>query len=538
MSFRKYIITYIITGGVFSSALMAQTSTDPSWLRMDDVKLTEGWLNAENAAGLVRFDGRQISNAFLYVSGESGDMRNCNDAKTFGEFGVKARSYYRLSENVVLNGEISYRNFTGKEMCNSYFIDPGHAPFDLIEYTTENAGEKNLEEYHVKGGVGAWLGKRWAIGASLDYTSANYSKRKDLRHINSLMNMVAGAGVLFAPTELLSFGVNYTYHRRNESLLLSVYGKTDKVYYSLLSYGAFFGKQEVFGENGYTCENETKPLFDEYHGGALQMEWKIAPQLRFFNEVSYRIRNGYYGDHSPSTIVYENHDGDRIAYKGFLVYEKETDTHTLQIDVARNKVSALENIYRYHQESGGLNYIEYLGASKVGERTELSAGLLYTGRYAINKGMPVWQTQMAVSYHSRETFAVNYPDYRRQDIGGWHAGIKGERNILCDHNCYSIGLGIGYGSGSGEVAKDGKYSSTNESSTLTRTLDDLLMQEYEFMTAPQTDVSVSFRYARQLEKISARIYAVLDYQWKKAFDTAYLGNAQRHTVLLRIGCDF
>ena len=143
------------------------------------------------------------------------------------------------------------------------------------------------------GAVSADLSKKITIGGKVDYTAANYAKQKDLRHVNKLLDMNVTVGVSYLLNKQIELGANYYYRRSTEGLLLDMYGTTDQIYNSLISYGSFFGVMEQFGENGYTKEGEEKPLFNEYHGGALQLKWHILPKLQFFNEFAYKSRSGY-----------------------------------------------------------------------------------------------------------------------------------------------------------------------------------------------------------------------------------------------------
>lgn len=521
------------------------SGTSEAWLRIRDAELYEGWLRSENAAGLTRFRLPKCSEAALFAAKENGDWKNWYESDDSFEFGVEAASYYRLSERIAVHGAVGYSRFSGKHMSGSCFIDPEQTPFDLVEFSTENAGNKRLETYRVTGGVGFDLSRRIALGARFDYTTANYSKHKDLRHVNSLMEMVVSPGVKIRIGRSLTLGANYTYRRRVESLLLKIYGKTDQIYVSLLDYGAFFGKREAFGENGYTKENETKPLFDEYHGGAFQLDWRITPRMTFFNEISVRQRKGYYGKPSPSTIVYSNHDGSDIAYRGVWNYNGGRHRHTLQLSVDSKRIDNRENIYTVQNEEIGRSYILYLGQTEVGSRVRQSVSARYTGQFGMMQGVPTWRGVLDGGIDRRRISATNYPDYRHQELAWWYLRTSGERNILRGRNLCTFGMGIGYASGTGDPCRNGSYEEAGTSETLTRTLDDRLMQEYEYLTAARIDLSVNLGLSRRfgsrefnLENRVIRGFAALEYTWSKAFRTEYSGRAMRHAVQLRVGCVF
>ena len=538
MRLRRQILSFCIAiiGGTFGSTLMAQSA---SWLRPADLQQLFPWLTSENASGLTVLPvSSRISEVGFYGEMFSGGLRNYNEAKNGYKWGLKGLSFYPISERVTVWGEVDYSNFRGMEMTGSYFIDPTQTPFDLVEFSEDNPGDKQLESYHLAGAVGTNFTRRLAGGLKFDYAAANYAKRKDLRHTNSLMDMSLTAGLSYRLTERLTIGANYAYRRRNESLLLSMYGTTDKLYYTLVDYGAFFGKRELFSDTGYTKENEAKPLFDSYHGGSLQLSWRIGTRWEWFNEVGYRARAGFYGDDSPSTVVYSTHSGEQLAYNGQIVYTGVHNTHILRVKAEYRQVENRENIYDFRNDEVGINYYVYLGDAEVGERTERSISLQYTARLDIEQELPRWQIDVKSAFDRRKQKAVNYPDYRRQDITWWQFAASLERNIHAGRNLFSVGVALGYQAGTGDSCEDGKYTTSNGVETLTRTLDQLLMRDYEYHTSTRIQAGVNVRYARRMGQKGVRGYVELNYNLHKALNASYLGNAVRHIASLQIGCNF
>lgn len=533
-----FLLSAALTGGASASACRAQTASTPEWREWRELRLDNGWFESENAAGLLAFDAGALSEVTLGGTLEQGGLKPYYASEEVREFGAGAASLCRLSERVAVRGEVSYRRLSAKRLAGSYFIDPTETPFDLVEYTDENPGDKQLEEYRIFGGVGARLARGFALGVSFDYTAADYAKHKDLRHTNSLMDLVFVFGGAFRLGERVSLGIDYRYRRRNETLLLSSYGTQDKRFVSLLDYGAFFGKQEIFGEVGYTKENENKPLFEEYRGAALQLSWRIADRLAWFCEAGFRRRSGYYGDPSHATVVYAEHEGGSLFCKGVLTLSGSRSAHTLLLDWSRDQVENVENIYVYRNEETGRSYIEYLGEREVGERTRRSLKARYTGRFGLLGGLPRWQASLEASLDRRETKASNYPDYRRQTLTWWRVTASAARNIPAGRNCYTVSLSGSCGAGAGAACRDGRYASADGSEALTRTRDDLLMQEWEYLTAPRAGAGIDAGYSRLLGDRGYRICVALRCELHKAFDTGFSGDAMRRVVSLRLGCRF
>ena len=515
------------------------TPTDSTfnWSTLRDVRLGENWLNSENPAGLHAFGHGAESEIVLLGESRYGGLKNYFSSKNELAFGVEASSVARLSKLVVVDGKVGYRHTTAKALAASYFINPMQTPFDLLEFTDENAGDKTLEELYLQGRVGVTPARCFSLGASMDYMAANYSKQRDLRHVNSLMDMRLVVGGMVHLGERVDIGLNYVYRRRNETLLLSIYGTQGKTFLSLLSYGAFFGKQETFGEIGYTKENENKPLFDSRHGANLQIAWRIG-NVEWLNEVGFMLRSGYYGDPSYSTVVYSNHQGHDLSYRGLLTFATRCDAHRFGLRYAKEYVANTENIYSYKNEETGRDYIEYLGEREVGKRTRNSITMEYVGRYGIKQGMAMWEAMAEASLDNRTTRASNYPDYRRQNISWWRLKAMGTRNFLSGRNCYSLSVSALYGGGSGEPCADGRYGSDTSGEALTRTRNDLLMQEWEYLTASQIGAGIGFTYSRAMWKGKVRGNVGLAYDMCKALGTRYLNGDMRHTVSIRLGCNF
>ena len=66
------------------------------------------------------------------------------------------------------------------------------------------------------------------------------------------MDLVLTAGIYAPLADWLAMGADYAYHRNTESLDFGTYGKSEKIYKSLVSYGVMMGRVEQFGNEGYT----------------------------------------------------------------------------------------------------------------------------------------------------------------------------------------------------------------------------------------------------------------------------------------------
>ena len=149
------LLAWAVAGGAESPASMAQAPPVPDWTRIGDAELADGWLRSGNAAGLVTFGCGRLSEVSLSATGKNGGLKNYYDSDDCFSIGAEASSYYRLGTRTVVAGAVGYDRFSGKRMSGSYFIDPTQTPFDLVEYTSDHAGDKQLESYRLNGPAGS-----------------------------------------------------------------------------------------------------------------------------------------------------------------------------------------------------------------------------------------------------------------------------------------------------------------------------------------------------------------------------------------------
>jgi hypothetical protein len=504
------------------------------------LRQSAAWLNSENAAGLHALSAVQrITEAEVFADKRKGGLTDYFQSSDSFEAGAQVESFFRVSSKTVYYGKIDYRNFTGKDMGGSFFIDPRDTPFDIVEQSDENRGTKKRECTHLTGAVATDLSDKFSLGGKVDYTAAIYAKQKDLRHVNKLMDLYATAGASYRLNRKLELGVNYYYRRSAEGLLVDMYGTTGKVYNSLISYGAFLGTQEQFGENGYTKENEEKPLFNEYHGAALQVEWTTPCGFSLFNELGYKSRNGYYGRKSPTTVVFSEHEGKLLSYNGRLSLHRQRNLHTLDAGFQWETLDNYENIYRYDNEGGGKTNVGYYGQLHTTERSVRSLNVDYTANFGIAEGCPEWTVQCGFDYFSRTLTASVYPYYRDQDVHAATFRLSGERNLRSGQDLYTLHIGAGYSTGGGYAAQDGLYAAPSESQTAPAGNPLFLNREFEYLTGQQLRAEATAKYARPVGNTGLKAFVALRYRLNRALqEVQYLQGNTLHEVGCSVGCTF
>lgn len=528
----------MIAGTFFCSGISAQQGDSIGWKDFEQVKNSSAWLYSKNAAGLQTLPDVRMSVIEGYADKGYGEFVNYGKSDNSLTLGASAESYYRLNPKVVFYGLLDYSSFVGKNMAGSYLIDPDDAPFNIVEYTDDNRGEKNMEHYHLTGAVSVELSDKFILGGKLDYTTANYAKMKDLRHKSELMDLEAGIGMLFKMNSKVELGADAVYRRRVEGVFIDMYGKTDKTYNSLIDYGAFWGRKEQFGENGYTSDGEEKPLTDTYYGGSVQINWQISNKWELFNEVSARVRDGYYGKKSPSTVVFSNHSGMEVSYMGRLSMRQERTQHFFMFNTRYRHVDNKENIYRYDNEGGGLNNVNYYGELDTSDKRHYEAEAAYTGYWNMNGENPVWITKGSFGYFHRDITASMYPYYRKQQLHWYRVNMSLERMIYRKKETYTLHIGVSGRKGGGEPYKDNIYATTSSNQTTPQSMPLYLMQEYEYLTKTSVKGDIGVKYARKITDSGIKAHILFSYGYTKAFDTTYLQGNNLHECRLAIGCIF
>ncbi|MDR0419568.1 MAG: hypothetical protein LBH34_05095 [Prevotellaceae bacterium] len=323
------ILLLILLGGTFYSAkLVALDTVFYHWQSFQYIKHTDAWLISENAAGLQYLPILKISLVEVSLNKDNGEFINYYQSNNSYSIGARAESFFRLSPKVVLYGKVGYSNFHGRSMGGSAFIEPGYNIIDIVEMADSTRGSKVLEDYHLIGAIGINIYKGLSLGGKVDYRAMNYAKYKDLRHTNKLLDMSVTAGFSYKFSKVLDFGVSYFYRRTVEGLLFEKHGNIDKQYNSMVNFGAFYGRNELFSEHGYTSENN--PSFNRFNGLSVQVELGFTNRLRFFNEFSYKLRNGHYGQKTTSTPIFLVNNASVISYKGVLLLEAFQNNHSFE----------------------------------------------------------------------------------------------------------------------------------------------------------------------------------------------------------------
>ena len=538
---KRVLLYLIVLGGVMTASPRHVLAQD-SLLTKDFLflKQSDAWLTNPNAAGLTRLNIAHLSDAKIDFGYETGGFVNYYEAAKAVNVGAGVESFYRLTDRIVMYGKMGYHNFAGKKMSGSAFVNPSRMPFDIVESTTDNSGNKHRDTYTLTGAVGADVHQGIAVGAKVDFTAANYAKYKDLRHKNNLMDLALTAGIYAPLGKRVQVGANYFYRRSTEQVRFSIYGNADLVYKSIIDYGAFFGKTETFGEKGYTEQNREMPLFNEYHGVGIQAGWDITSQISWHNHFGYAHREGYYGKKSSYTVSHNQFDGKSFVYDGRLTVKTATDKHLLDMHIDWESTTDYNNSYREVEDAAtSARYYEYYTPVKLSKKTWTEASVAYTGYYGVRDLTATWMTNGGVEFTRRKVTAYDYPYYRTQDLRHVAFFAQGERNFFFDKSLLSVSLAMNYQTGSGDLYNDGTMAPPSDKQVPPAEMTAFLHREYQYLTAPQYGFEMAVKYAFVFPKTRMKTYAKAAFNHLRTTEKDdYLEGQSHSTLSLTVGCTF
>jgi hypothetical protein len=465
----------------------------------------------------------------------NGSFVNYHESDNSTEFGAQTESYYRLNPRVVFYGKVHYGNFTGRNMGGSAWIDPYAMPFDFVETVDTTHGTKNLERYHLVGALGVNVWRGLSLGGRIDYQAANYAKTRDLRHINKYSDLAFDVGVRYAFGNGVELGLNGFYRHNAEDITFGVYGNTDRQYTTLISYGGFFGRAEPFSERGYTYGSN--PLFNKYHGAALQAKWRFATHWSLFAEAAGKRRSGHYGKRGTTSVMFTEHEGSEYALTGTLQYRRNAAQHLLKATYRQEQLKNFENVYRSENTLGNREEIVYYGNNIVRDAAWTQAGLAYTGWLGVADYRPAWRVEAGANYAQMAQTVNQYPYYRKQNIHRYDFSLSAGRTLEWRDNDFELALGAAYGKGGGAPKDDGVYSPPSSTQKPPKDFDGYLYHEFDYLTAPRAGGHVEAGYARRfLPKLRASVS--LRYAHTRALQPVRLPGNTFHFVSLSIGCTF
>jgi hypothetical protein len=271
--------------------------------RYDVVEHRNAWNAGENVTGILT-DTTSVAYAEAYGHNVHGGFHDANDAGKTWSAGVETKSITHL-KRLSLIGSFGFDNTSGREMAGSMFIHPGFYPVDAIEFTP---GRKDKQTYAFMGGIAGEVGSHWRIGGKAEFTSTNYTKRKDIRHTNYRLDFKIAPSVAYHRGDY-TIGLTYLLGKNSETMTAKKIGTAENTpYYAFLDKGLMYGTYGTWDGSGLHLK-ETGingfPLREVSNGAALQLAWRGA-----YADVAYSHASGEAGERES---IWYKFPSDRVS---------------------------------------------------------------------------------------------------------------------------------------------------------------------------------------------------------------------------------
>ena len=548
MFFKKLTISSLLLGVVLTGYAQDSLTTSQSDLVLRNyqfVKQSNKGLACSNGAALTHYQADNIAEAELSLAISKGRLGTFGCPSDVLQAGASIESFYRISQRTVLYGALCYDNWSGRDMAGSAFLQD-RLPFDIVEETEDNTGRKHRDSYLLTGGVGVDLWRGYSVGARIDYKAANYAKYKDLRHSNKLMDLQVSVGATAPVTSWLTLGANYLYHRTTESVTFSLNGRNDRVFKSIIAYGAFMGRSEQFGNTGFTDSSREIPLVEDQNGGSFQLEVQpfqhtggLLQPLSLYADVTLLHGKGYYGRKSPYTITYTHHQRDIASFSCRLAYTLPQTRHYLDVSYADEKLKNYAENYRELTNDHGSHYYQYYDPTETADKRWHNLHADYTLHLGIRGEQPTWTITAGYHWQERKQTAYLYPYFRYQKLTTNEVVASISRSFFTRCGLWTATLNGAYQKGSGSPCIDGTYTTPSIKQTTPVSMEHYLYQEYHLLTSPQYTLGAEGRYAFPLPNTHLLTYIRLNIQYRRATTLAadYCGRSLT-TTSIAVGCTF
>ena len=192
----------------------------------------------------------------------------------------------RHGESTSFTGSFSFEQIDGKEQFTSMFLEPGYFPVDVLEFTP---GDKTRQTFKLGGGFATEFTEEFVFGVKANYTTANYAKRKDIRHTTYGMDLQVEPTFAVIGDNGVGISAAYVFRKRTETIDAEQVGAaTDQSYFAFLDKGMRYGTYQVWDGDGIHLDEAGVGVFPvkEYtHGfsyvvqmpvlsGGMSLLWK------------------------------------------------------------------------------------------------------------------------------------------------------------------------------------------------------------------------------------------------------------------------
>lgn len=496
---------------IYIGCILLCTASGISAQTYENIERRNSWNAGTNVTG-IRMDSVTVSYAELYGANNHGDFHNYYEADKAWSAGAVAKSITHLKKYSMI-GSFSFDHTSGRNMSGSMFIHPGFYPVDLLEFTP---GRKDLQTYAFMGGIATDASPNWRVGGRIDFTSANYSKRKDLRHTNYRLDLKVAPGIMYHSGNY-AIGLSYIFSKNSESISAEEIGTSSTPYYAFLDKGLMYGAYEAWSGSGIHLQESGSngfPIKELSHGAALQIQWGAI-----YGDIEYIYSSGSAGERESIWFRFPTH---RITSHLRYSFAQGQTTHFLRLNLLWSHQTNNENVLG-QETVNGITTTHVYGSNRIFERDVFSANPEYEwmnpkGEFRIGaevSSLKRLSTQM-FPYSFSQTMVCG----RAYASGVFHVG----QFDLKAAGSFSIGDFTG---------KNRTVETATEPGDPPYHLTEYYDLQNEFATTPQVTVNIGMRY-----NFSRGIYAEIQAGYTHGFKLQYLTGASRWYETVKLGYTF
>lgn len=368
----------------------------------------------------------------------AGGFRSADEAVSAWGAGAEAATIMHLPK-ISMAGSFSFAQKDGKDMAGSMFIHPDYYPIDAVEFTP---GRKTLQEYGFSGGFSSELSSHWLFGAKIDFKSANYSKRKDIRHTNFALDIEVVPSCLYRSGNW-NLGVSYIFRKTSEYIKAERLGSASAdTYYAFLDKGLVWGTYQVWSGNGLHLAEagiDRLPVKENTHGAGLQVQHRKG----FYLDMEYRFSQGEVGE--KGFLWYRFPGRELAANLSYIALRPET-RHIFNLHYVSkaqlNQESVIDKV-----TTGGVANPKVYGYNNIFNRSSLDISTRYDLYY---KHLVEFHSTIGYCYNKMVSTLV----YPYSDTESFHI-LNLFASMLYRLGYFEIGVEIGFMKGFGWQAMFG-----------------------------------------------------------------------------------
>lgn len=469
------------------------------------------WNDGSNIAG-IREDSVSVAYAELGGSYTAGGFRNFSDAVSLWSAGASTAAV-RHFDRFSLAGSFAFTQIQGDRMCGSMFIEPGKYPFDVLEFTP---GTKTRQSYSFSGGMSIDITENLRAGASMEFESQNYSKRKDLRYENYALDMTVRPSLMYRNGNL-AVGLTYIFRKSSENPKAEQIGTTVASYDAFFDKGLYYGVNQIWTGSGVHLDEDGVsglPVSEISNGVALQASWK-----EFYADFEFDSRSGKAGE---KQYIWYRFPGTEMKGRISWKHESSAGTHYLRLSASRlhqdNNETVLEKI-----AEGGVTTVAEHGYNRLYSRASIDAALRYelvSSDWSAKAGAGVSR------FEGLSSAMYPYLEHRLQtipfvELGGEYRPGQFEFRL-------NAAASRGF-----LTEKERSVPQTGSVAGSPYRNEDVMKVGDEFRNALRSSVSLALRY-----RLKCALYFEADALWTRAYNLKTIDGSDRIAAGIGIGYEF